>query len=176
MFFALLMGLWSLYSHKIFLGRGPDGSEPQEDPFRLTNASLFKLDPPAILRDDIEAKSFAAQPQFDVRLPHGPNPDAHYINSYALLANPTYRKKYQQNLHDLRILNQDWRLDVTTNSPINNFSNTLTAEPHICDRISKYHDQRFRQRRNLTAPKSVQLTTPVLYDTNGPEQSSGYHR
>jgi len=79
-------------------------------------------------QDDLQEKTFAAQPQTTVRVPYGPNPDTHYINSPEQFFNYGYSVDYVQNLWDLRVEpeNFDWRFDPTENSELVNASQPIS--------------------------------------------------
>ena len=78
-------------------------------------------------REEWNAQSFAGRPQTEVRNPFGPNPDQKYIQEMDFFDNEYYQKNYQLNLKTVRIDNQDWRLDLTTNSVLNNYP----QQPHL---------------------------------------------
>lgn len=158
MLFAILMALWSIYATKMGLkGTGPNHDEPYDSNFRLHNQSIAKMDPPHLIRDDYREKSFQTWAQTDVRLPHGPNPHSHELNSWALFNNPFYMKRYQHNIHELRVKNQDWRLDDNMNSSLNNYNNVHMPED-LTTIISNYHSQRHSQREAFEKPHTEQLS------------------
>lgn len=86
---------------------------------------------PDRFREDHYERSFAGHSQFNVRLPHGPNPQQKYIQEQAFFDDETYQKEYKDHLNMMQIKNQDWRLDQTTNSQYNNYSKPHQPENNI---------------------------------------------
>lgn len=111
---------------------------------------------PMIFEDDRLEKSFAGQIHNDVRAPFGPDRKVRDIDDTSYFDSNTYRMKRRQHLTDMTVENQDWRLDPTTNSDLNNTNGSWhTNEPEAVRSISKYWNQNFckqRQKINCEIP------------------------
>lgn len=82
---------------------------------------------PHRFRENQNDWSFAGRTKLDLRLPFGPNPQQKYIQEQKFFSDTTTQKNYSENLRQMHIENQDWRLDLTTNSRLNNFA----EKPHM---------------------------------------------
>lgn len=123
--------LWLILLGAAYVGLKHVDSEPRERLTRMKNPSIARARLPTLVHDDVQEKSFAAnQLQNTVRLPFGSNPDTKYVNSQQFIDYPQYRTRYVQEQHRMRVKNQDWRLDVNTNSPLNNFLQAHMAEDY----------------------------------------------
>lgn len=101
---------------------------------------------PGVQANEPEEKSFAGQLHTDIRLPFGPNPRQHTIETTAMIAKPGYRKGYQKNIYNVQpTSNVDWRLDNDFNSRLNNMTEYHMPEPHV-SAISNFWNKRAQQR------------------------------
>lgn len=102
-----------------------------EDLSQQANPSIVQNRLPPLIQDDINEKSFAAnQRHHTIRNPFGPNPDTHYVNSFELINYPQYRTRYTGNLHNLTVRNQDWRLDPSFSTCLNNYTKVHMPEDY----------------------------------------------
>lgn len=91
-------------------------------------------------RDDFTEKSFTAQNQNNIRLPHGANKQMKYVESFAFINHDKYKRKYQENLHNAWIENQDWRMDYTTFGKLNSYSKPHNPENNF-SRIARFNSR-----------------------------------
>lgn len=80
---------------------------------------------PLRMQDEDFNNQMFGRTALDVRNPFGPNSQQKTIQEMKFFDNRKYQKQYQSNLHEMLIENQDWRLDYTMSSHINNY-----AQPH----------------------------------------------
>lgn len=114
----------------------------------FANPTLFPSQPnddslegyPQRVRENQNEWSFAARKQLHVRLPHGPNPQQKYIQEQKFFDDERLQKNYRDQLRVMRIENQDWRLDHTTNSQLNNFLQNISPEDHL-QRIRNFSER-----------------------------------
>lgn len=102
---------------------------------------------PEELRIDPREKSFSGQDYTTVRLPHGPNPNfVKTVADVTMIDTPDYQQGYQQNIRNVQILTEDYRLpDAQFFTPSNNYSNYHLPEADI-SKINEYWTNR-RNRR-----------------------------
>lgn len=97
-------------------------------PFHLYGTARHDQNLPGTHRDvDQNLASTLTVPN-TVRAPFGPNPQSKYINAWDMIDNPLFAHRYQKNIKLLRADEPDWRLDVYTNSSLNNFGNYHSPE------------------------------------------------
>lgn len=116
------------------LGNGPDRFSnivpglTQMHPFSLYGKERDRQDLPGTLRDTDQVFSSTLTVPSRVRLPFGPNPQEHHIAAFDMIDNEYYARRYQQNIHLMRVSEPDWRLDVFDNSSMNNYANYHSSE------------------------------------------------
>lgn len=78
-----------------------------------SNGMISKMadDLPQLMADDSIEKRKTGQYNTEILAPFGPNPHQKHINDKTLVQSDLYSKKYQQNLRQTRIMEQDWRLE-----------------------------------------------------------------
>lgn len=119
------IGLLILAGAGLYLNRRfDDVFHRQEDP--LGEAPLQYDSLPFWHQDDLQEKTFVGQQNTTVRAPFGPNPDTHYANAPELFFNEPYKWDYLQNQFELRVENQDWRLDPVFSSELVNASKPIS--------------------------------------------------
>lgn len=117
--------------------------------FDQTN-SLYKTGGsylPEALRIDWREKSFAAQDQTTVRLPHGGNPDYQkHVADITMIDTPQYQQDYQINIRNLQILTEDYRIDDQFMTDKNNYSNYHMDGDSTFSKIDSYWHKRRAER------------------------------
>lgn len=85
---------------------------------------------PGLKHQDLQEKSFIAQPHTNIRAPFGqPNPFEKHVFTKAPFLTPEYSKAYQKNYSNVtEIRTPDWRMDPNFNSAANNYSGYYTYE------------------------------------------------
>lgn len=79
-----------------------------------SNGLISKMadDLPQLMADDSIEKRKTGQYNTEILAPYGMVKQHRNINDKTLLTSDLYSKKYQSNLRDMRILEQDWRLEA----------------------------------------------------------------
>lgn len=95
---------------------------------RLYGTDFEDVRLPNALRDDFFEKSFPARSQHNIRLPHGPNPQVKHVENFRFFDDDRFRNRYQMNLHEMQVENQDWRLDDTTFGVLNSYMKNHNPE------------------------------------------------
>jgi hypothetical protein len=100
---------------------------------------------PEILRVDPREKSFSAQDYTWVRPPYGANPNfARTVADVTMIDTPKYQQSYQENIRNVQILTEDYRLpDAQFFTPSNNYTNYHLTEAGI-SKINEYWNLRRR--------------------------------
>lgn len=93
---------------------------------------------PSRFRENQNELSFAGRTQMNVRNPFGPNPQQKYVQEMKFFDDDTVQHNYAENLRQMHIQNQDWRLDPTTNSHLNNFAQRSHQPEDNLRRILEY--------------------------------------
>lgn len=153
MLWALLVGAAYFLSHRLSNGAF-DTLTGREDIGRSSNPSVSRQRAPALIRDDLQEKSFASnRVNNTVRLPFGPNPHTKEVNAFEFINYPQYRARYRDELHRMTVENQHWRFDAPFNSSLVNMQQVHMAEDYpklisiSASGNSQTPEQVFEQRR-----------------------------
>lgn len=106
---ALLALVWFLTKDQNAL---VGSAEPERD---KTHLDRVADNYPFRMVDDEMLGSFAGRTQINVRAPFGPNSQEHHVIDKNFVNDREYQRNYQTNLTEMRIVNQDWRLDDNMN-------------------------------------------------------------
>lgn len=91
-------------------------------------AYVVKPGLPSVYHEDAREKSFVSQVHNTVRLPFGNNPHEKELNASAMFQSDKYRKRYQKNIREMTVQNQDWRLDGNFIGAINSYADVHMPE------------------------------------------------
>lgn len=101
---------------------------------------------PQILLEDDRYKSFSGQDYTEVRLPYGANPNfVKTVADVTMIDTDKYRQSYQENIRNVQILTEDFRLDDQFFTNKNNYSNWHQPEAGI-SKIDQFWKLRHEQR------------------------------
>lgn len=108
---CLLSAIWFLTRQNNFLSTFNQFSHHK------TPLETVAYDYPHRFVDGEFEQSFAGRTEMNVRAPFGPNPQQKNIIDQKFMSDHTLQKKYQLNLKQMHIDNNDWRLDPIMNGP-----------------------------------------------------------